>query len=699
MKLVITEKPSVAKSIAKVIGADKRGEGFLEGNGFLVSWCIGHLVELSPPEVYDEKLVRWRYEDLPILPKRWQYQVQMATKKQFDVIEKLIHRNDVQSLICATDAGREGELIFRLVYQQCHCKKPVERLWISSMEDGAIRDGFENLRSGTEYDSLYEAAVCRERADWIIGINATRLLSCLYGQPLPVGRVMTPTLSMVVEREKEILRFQPESFYTVSVIILGMEARSKRYGERLEAEKICLECKKRKMTEVTKIQKTIRTENPPLLYDLTTLQREANELFGYTALQTLEYAQALYEKKLLTYPRTDSRYLTKDMLQSYLKIVQEVLVKSNQNYEIHLLKDRIVNNNKVTDHPALLVTALGVQNCISALPEGEKNILEMVLRRMVCAAGKPYRFEEVSVTVTCAGEEYLAKGKTVLERGWRSFEKDVSDGRDKKIQIPKLKEGQSLMLEKVSVTEGKTEAPKHYTEASLLLAMESAGKKETTEFHGIGTPATRAGILEKLVQKGYLERRGEGKVKQLLPTKKGNSLIEVVPEQLRSAVVTVEWEKGLNRIEQKMDSAEVFMQELEEMVSLMVFRYEFQRENPFRATVEERIGACPCCSNDVVEREKGWFCVNGGCHFALWKNQALFQSIGKPLTASIVKELLERKETALENCESKRTGKRFDTVIRLAVQKNGTAGFEMDFGRGRKWQGKLFKQKISCIRD
>lgn len=437
MKLVITEKPSVAKSIAKVIGADKRGEGFLEGNGFLVSWCIGHLVELSPPEVYDEKLVRWRYEDLPILPKWWQYQVQMATKKQFDVIEKLIHRNDVQSLICATDAGREGE----------------------------------------------------------------------------------------------------------------------------------------------------------------------------------------------------------------------------------------------------------------------KNILEMVLRRMVCAAGKPYRFEEVSVTVTCAGEEYLAKGKTVLERGWRSFEKNVSDGRDKKIQIPKLKEGQSLMLEKVSVTEGKTEAPKHYTESSLLLAMESAGKKETTEFHGIGTPATRAGILEKLVQKGYLERRGEGKVKQLLPTKKGNSLIEVVPEQLRSAVVTVEWEKGLNRIEQKMDSAEVFMQELEEMVSLMVFRYEFQRENPFRATVEERIGACPCCSNDVVEREKGWFCVNGGCHFALWKNQALFQSIGKPLNASIVKELLERKETALKNCESKRTGKRFDTVIRLAVQKNGTAGFEMDFGRGRKWQGKLFKQKISCIRD
>ena len=387
MKLVITEKPSVAKSIAKVIGADKRGEGFLEGNGFLVSWCIGHLVELSPPEVYDEKLVRWRYDDLPILPKQWQYQVQMATKKQFDVIEKLIHRNDVQSLICATDAGREGELIFRLVYQQCHCKKPVERLWISSMEDGAIRDGFENLRSGTEYDSLYEAAVCRERADWIIGINATRLLSCLYGQPLPVGRVMTPTLSMVVEREEEILRFQPESFYTVSVIILGMEARSKRYGERLEAEKICLDCKKMKMAEVTKIQKTIRTENPPLLYDLTTLQREANELFGYTALQTLEHAQALYEKKLLTYPRTDSRYLTKDMLQSYLKIVQEVLVKSNQNYEIHLLEDRIVNNNKVTDHPALLVTALGIQNCISALPEGEKNILEMVFRRMVCAAG------------------------------------------------------------------------------------------------------------------------------------------------------------------------------------------------------------------------------------------------------------------------------------------------------------------------
>ncbi len=508
--LIITEKPSVARTISKVLGATARRDGYLEGGGYLVSWCVGHLVELAPPGAYDPRLERWNRADLPILPERWQYLVSSSTKKQFDVLCKLMHRADVDRIVCATDAGREGELIFRLVYHQCGCRKPVSRLWISSMEDAAIRAGFENLKPSTEYDSLYKAALCRERADWLVGINATRLFSCLHGVTLNVGRVMTPTLAMTVEREAAIAAFKPEPFYIIQLQTGGCMASSERFKEKAQAEELLAECRKSSRALVQKSERREKSERPPALYDLTTLQRDANRLLGYSAQQTLDYTQALYEKKLVTYPRTDSRYLTEDMAAGLPGLVMDTAVAFGFRGAIPVHAKQVIHNQKVSDHHAILPTQSVAGADLSSLPAGEASVLRLIAARLLAAVGEPYRYAETTVQIECAGQTFAAKKET----------------------LPVLD---------AELKEGRTTPPKHFTEDTLLAAMETAGKEdmpEEAERRGIGTPATRAATIEKLVQKGFLAREGGGKAKHLIPSEKGRTLIAAMPEQLKSPAMT-----------------------------------------------------------------------------------------------------------------------------------------------------------------
>ena len=425
-RLVIAEKPSVGAAYAKVLGATNCQDGYWEGNGYLVSWCIGHLVELAPPNVYDEKYVKWSVADLPILPERWLYLVSASTKKQFGILKKLMNRPDVDSVTAATDAGREGELIFRLVYQQTGCKKPVFRLWLSSMEESAIREGFANLKPSTEYDALYNAALCRERADWMVGINASRLFSCLYGRPLAVGQVMTPVLTMTVVREAEIAAFTPEKFYTVALAFAGGgTASSRRFSQKADAEALLTSCRKEACAVVQDAERKEKSENPPQLYDLTTLQRDANRLLGFTAQQTLNYAQSLYEKRLITYPRTDSRFLTEDMAASLPGLVTDTgrAFAVEEPFPIHV--QQVINGNKVTDHHALLPTKSMANADLAALPAGERNVLRLISARLLCAVGEPHRYAETTLTTICAGEEFSAKGKVVLSDGWKAMERKM----------------------------------------------------------------------------------------------------------------------------------------------------------------------------------------------------------------------------------------------------------------------------------
>ncbi len=468
-RLAITEKPSVAQAYAKVLGATNRSDGYLEGSGYLVSWCVGHLVELAPPNVYDEKYVKWSVADLPILPEKWQYLVSDSTKKQFGILKKLMHRKDVESLICATDAGREGELIFRLVYQQAGCKKSFSRLWLSSMEDSAIREGFANLKPSTEYDALYNAALCRERADWIVGINVTRLFSCLYGQPLAVGRVMTPTLAMTVVREAAISAFVPEKFYTIALALDGGgTASSKRFAQKDDADALLSACRKEASVAVQKVERKGKVENPPLLYDLTTLQRDANRLLGYSAQQTLDYAQSLYEKKLITYPRTDSRFLTEDMAVPLPGLVTESARAFDVEDDVPIHVQQVIDGSKVTDHHALLPTASMAKADLSALPAGELSILRLISVRLFCAVGEAHRYAETTLTTTCAGEEFTAKGKVVLSEGWKSIEyKLLGDLLGKKKEafvFPDVQEQSECSISGAELKEGNTSPPHHFTD-------------------------------------------------------------------------------------------------------------------------------------------------------------------------------------------------------------------------------------------
>ena len=692
MKLVLAEKPSVAMSLSKVIGANQRGDGYMEGNGYLVSWCVGHLVELSQPEAYDEKYAKWKYDDLPILPEHWQYQVSASTKKQFGILKKLMQRKDVESLICATDAGREGELIFRLVYHQCGCKKPVERLWISSMEDSAIREGFQKLRPGTEYDALYEAALCRERADWIVGINATRLFSCLYGQTLNVGRVMTPTLAMVVMRDAAIRAFKPEPFYSAELKFRDFQAGGERMKEKAEAEKLVAECCQAGSAIITKVEQKEKSEKPPALFDLTSLQREANRQLGFTAQQTLDYTQALYEKKLVTYPRTDSRYLTDDMA----PLVPELVSVIQQSFQIQadvpapVNAAQVINSKKVTDHHAIIPTKTAAGYDISSLPSGEQAILTLLAVRLICAVGTPCHYAETIVEAECAGQKFRTKGKTVTDMGWRRYaEKPIEDAEKNAEagELPKLSEGMTLELAGVDLKEGKTSPPKRFTEDLLLSAMESASSDEFpagVERKGIGTPATRAAIIEKLVQKGFIERRGDKKTKCLFSTDKGNALVTVVPEQIQSPSMTADWEEKLLKIEHGEYDSDAFMGEISSMVSGLVKTYEAVKGADVLMQPERKvIGSCPACGNDVCETAKGWFCRDKGCKFALWKENRFFQTLGKQMTEELAKQLVNQGKARLTHCYSKKSGRYYDTTVHVETGEDGAAAFKLEFG-GKK---------------
>ena len=688
MKLVLAEKPSVAMSLSKVIGADQRGDGYMEGNGYLVSWCVGHLVELSQPEAYDEKYAKWKYDDLPILPEHWQYQVSASTKKQFGILKKLMQRKDVESLICATDAGREGELIFRLVYHQCGCKKPVERLWISSMEDSAIREGFQKLRPGTEYDALYEAALCRERADWMVGINASRLFSCLYNQPLAVGRVMTPVLAMTVLQEAAIAAFVPEKFYTVSLTLAdGGTASSKRFAQKADAELLLSKCRKEKRVTVQKMERKEKSESPPQLYDLTALQRDANRLLGFTAQQTLDYAQSLYEKRLITYPRTDSRFLTEDMAASLPGLVTDTGKAFAVEEPLPIHVQQVINGSKVTDHHALQPTKSMANADLAALPAGERNVLRLIAARLLCAVGEPHRYAETTLTTICAGEEFSAKGKVVLSEGWKTVERkmlgDLLGKQKEAVVLPDVKEQSQCSVAGAELKEGQTSPPKPYTEDTLLSAMQAAGADsmpEGVERQGIGTPATRAATIEKLVQKGFLERKGSKKTKVLLPTDKGKALITVMPEEIQSPEMTADWETKLLQIERgEMEPGE-FMTEINTMITELVKNTEMKKGA--NALMKNKIiGICPNCGANVVEREKGWFCENRECRFVLWKDNAFFKRLGKRLDAHVADKLLRDGRVRLKDCKSAK-GKTYNATVLLSCEADGRSKFSLEFEGG-----------------
>lgn len=684
-QLVIAEKPSVAMSYAKVLGATSRKDGYLEGNGYLVSWCVGHLVELAPPNIYDEKFVKWNITDLPILPQKWQYLVSTSTKKQFGILKNLMNRPDVDSIVCATDAGREGELIFRLVYQQAGCKKSFSRLWLSSMEDSAIREGFANLKPSTEYDALYQAALCRERADWMVGINCSRLFSCLYGRPLAVGRVMTPTLAMTVEREAAIAAFVPEKFYTVALeLTSGFVALSRRISEKADAEKLLAECRKEMVSTIQKITRKEKAENPPPLYDLTTLQRDANRLLGFTAQQTLNYAQSLYEKKLITYPRTDSRFLTEDMAASLPGLMSAAAGAFDVHEAVPVHAEQAINNSKVSDHHALLPTASVAQADFSALPAGELSILRLITVRLLCAVGEPHRYAETTLTTICAGKEFSAKGKVVLDEGWKGTERkmldDLLDKKKEPAALPDVQEQSECGIAGAELKEGQTSPPKHFTEDTLLHSMETASADsmpEDAERQGIGTPATRAAIIEKLVAKGLLERKGDKKTKVLLPTDKGKALITVMPEEVQSADMTADWETKLLRVERGEMEPKTFMTEINDMISSLVNTTEAVK-GASALMKNKVIGICPNCGKSVVEREKGYFCENRECRFVLWKDNAFFKRLGKQMDAHVADKLLRNSRVRLKDCRSAK-GKTYNATVLLTTEADGRSKFSLEF--------------------
>ena len=673
MKLVITEKPSVARSIAAVIGATEKQTGYWQGGGYLVSWCIGHLVSFAEAGQYDEKYCKWRYEDLPILPQPWQFIVPDEKKQQFEVLRALLNRPDVDSVTAATDAGREGELIFRFVYQMAGCTKPVKRLWVSSMEDAAIREGFANLRPDSDYDALYQSALCRAKADWLVGINATRLFSVLYHKTLTVGRVQTPTLKMLVDRDAKILRFQKEKYYTVGIHSGSLKADSGRIASMDEADTLRQACAGASAI-CTSVKREKKTEQPPKLYDLTTLQREANRLFGFTAKQTLDYAQQLYEKKLLTYPRTDSQYLTEDMGQTVQHLVSDLLglLPFAQGLALTPDVDRVLNSKKVSDHHAIIPTAEFVKQGFAGLAESECKLMNLVCSKLLCAIAAPHEYETVTAVFSCAGSEFTAKGKTVLVPGWKEIDQrfrstlKADTEEDVLNTLPELAEGQSFSMT-ANVSEHFTSPPKAYTEDTLLSAMERAGAEdmpEDAERKGLGTPATRAAILEKLVQMGFVQRKG----KQLVPTKDGINLAVVLPESLTSPALTAEWENRLIEIAKGNADPDEFMAEIEAQVRQLVKTYSCisaDKQNLFQS---ERviIGKCPRCGENVYEGKKNFYCGNRSCQFVMWKNDRFFEQRKKVFTPKIAAALLKNGKAKVKGLYSEKTGKTYDATVLLA---------------------------------
>ena len=673
VQLVIAEKPSVARSIAAVIGATEKQTGYWQGGGYLVSWCIGHLVSFAEAGQYDEKYCKWRYEDLPILPQPWQFIVPDEKKQQFEIVRALLNRPDVDSVTAATDAGREGELIFRFVYQMAGCTKPVKRLWISSMEDSAIREGFANLRPDSDYDALYQSALCRAKADWLVGINATRLFSVLYHKTLTVGRVQTPTLKMLVDRDAKILRFQKEKYYTVGIQSGSLKANSERISDTETANSLREKCTG--ATAVcTSVKREKKTEQPPKLYDLTTLQREANRLFGFTAKQTLDYAQQLYEKKLLTYPRTDSQYLTEDMGQTVQHLVSALMGLLPFAQGIDLTPDvgRVLNSKKVSDHHAIIPTAEFAKQGFIGLAESECKLMNLVCSKLLCAVAAPHEYETVTAVFSCSGNEFTAKGKTVLVPGWKEIDQRFrstlkADTEEEVLNtLPELAKGQSFRVT-FAVSEHFTSPPKAYTEDTLLSAVERAGTEdmpEEVERKGLGTPATRAAILEKLVQMGFVQRKG----KQLIPTKDGINLAVVLPESLTSPALTAEWENRLTEIAKGKADPDEFMAEIKAQVRQLVKTYSCisaDKQNLFQS---ERviIGKCPRCGENVYEGKKNFYCGNRGCQFVMWKNDRFFEQRKKAFTPKIAAALLKNGKAKVKDLYSEKTGKTYDATVLLA---------------------------------
>ena len=693
MRLVIAEKPSVAKSLAAVLGATTRKDGYLEGGGWLVSWCLGHLAGLADAATYNPDYAKWRYDDLPILPETWRFTIAKDKRDQFDVLRTLLRREDVTEVVNACDAGREGELIFRTVYCLAGCTKPMKRLWISSMEDSAIWEGFANLRPGADYDGLHQAALCRAKADWLVGINATRLFSVLYHRTLNIGRVMSPTLALIVQREAEIDAFKPVPFYTVQLDLPGFTAASSRMDNKGTAEQLRQVCEGG-MATVKQVERKDKTDKPPALYDLTTLQRDANRLLGFTAQQTLDYLQNLYEKKLCTYPRTDSRYLTSDMAEGLPVLVNLVAnaMPFRKGIAISCDAAAVINDKKVTDHHAVIPTRNIREADLSALPVGERAILELVALRLLCAVAPPHTYAETAVTVECADTEFTAKGRTVKQPGWRALDaayrasmKNAEPDKEAEDKaLPELTEGQELPVTGAAVKEGKTTPPKHFTEDTLLSAMETAGKDdmpEDAERKGLGTPATRAGILEKLVSTGFLERKKSKKTVQLIPSHDAVSLITVLPEQLQSPLLTADWEYRLGEIERGELAPEDFMDGICAMLKELVGTYQVIKGSEYLFTPpREVVGKCPRCGGEVAETQKGFFCQEKSCKFAIWKNSKWWAAKRKQPTKTIVAALLQDGRARVTGLHSEKSGKTYDATV--VLEDTGQyVNFKLDFDR------------------
>ena len=703
-QLIITEKPSVSRSIAAALGVSQKREGYIEGNDYLISWCAGHLLELAAPDAYGEQYAQWRYEDLPIVPNVWKHIVTKDKAAQVKILKELMNRSEVECVVNACDAGREGENIFRLVYEYAKCKKPIRRLWISSMEESAIKTGFAALKDGSEYDNLYAAASCRECADWLVGISTTRLFSVLYGSTLNTGRVQSPTLAMLVRREADIASFISEPFYT-PVINCGFSASGEKLKDCDAAEAVRADCDGRDAT-VTAVERQTKTTAPPKLFDLTTLQREANRLFGFTAAQTLEYVQSMYERAIVSYPRTDSRYLTGDMLDTANMLVKWLMTKMPYMDGNTFTPDinRLVNDKEVTDHHAIIPTPEIINSDLTKLPSGEIDILNLIMLRLLCAAAPVHSFESVTAKLTCGGHDFTAKGKTVISDGWKAIDgayraalktkPDKDDERssqddDDSVALLDLSEGQVFKEVSASIKEGATTPPKHFTEDTLLAAMESAGAEdmpEDAERKGLGTPATRAAIIEKIIKSGFVERQK----KNMIPTDKGKNLIAVLPNALTSAKMTAEWEHKLKKVEHGELSAKTFMDNIAAFMKSIVLdnkapKPEFIGLFPgAKKPVGASVGVCPRCGSPVREGIKGFFCDKSDCGFKLWKASKFFESKKKALTAPIVAALLKDGRVAMKGLYSEKTGKTYDAVVLLDDDGGKFINFKLEFKGDKK---------------
>ena len=676
--LVIAEKPSVAQTIAAALGVKNKKDGYMEGGGYLISWCVGHLVQLAEAAAYGEQYKKWSYDSLPVLPQEWQYDVSKGKEKQFNILKELMHRADVSEVVNACDAGREGELIFRFVYEVAGCKKPIRRLWISSMEESAIKAGFENLKDGREYDALFASALCRAKADWLIGINATRLFSCLYNRTLNVGRVQTPTLKMLADRDAAISTFKKEKYYHVRLNLSGAEAASGKLSDRSEAEALKKSCEASRAV-CTSLVREKKTAAPPKLFDLTSLQREANRIYGYTAKQTLDLAQTLYEKKLLTYPRTDSSYLTDDMEETAATVISLLCGTLPFMAGIDFSPEiaRVLNSQKVSDHHAIIPTMELAKADLAALPESEKTILTLAGARLCMATAAPHLYEAVTAVFSCAGADFTAHGKTVLTDGWKDLERryratlkhkpDTDDADSADVTLPELSEGQGFSNPAAKVTEHDTTPPKPHNEASLLSAMERAGNEDTdpdAERKGLGTPATRAAVIEKLVNGGFVERKG----KQLIPTKDGNNLVCILPDNLTSPKLTAEWENNLTQIAKGEADPAAFMGGIEAMTRELVQTYFAVLEDKkdlFKAEKPE-IGKCPRCGSPVYEGRKNYYCSDRDCAFVMWKNDRFFEDRKVTFSAKIAAAFLKSGKAKVKGLYSPKTGKTYDGTLVLA---------------------------------